>query len=85
MPAITLGDEIAADDKKDENPDQPKDALIGGNPKEGFVHLAALGNQEGMRKHHRQRSQEPHGVEIVGMRAGWSIFHRSGRRSLQFH
>src|SRR6266478_1027720 len=70
MTAPALGDQVAADDEKDKDPDQPEDALVAGDPDEPLVRLAALGDQERMGKHHRQGRQKPHGVEIVGAMAG---------------
>jgi hypothetical protein len=75
MAAIALGHEIAADHEKDEDPNETEDRLIAGDPGEGLVCLAALGDQEGMLKYHRKRGRKPHGVEIVDTLGGGRIRH----------
>src|SRR6266849_7827911 len=79
MTAPALGDQIAADDEKDEDPDQPENALVAGDPHEPLVRLAALGDQEGMRKHHRQGGRKSHGVEIVSAISGGLVGQHGGR------
>src|SRR5712691_7638902 len=79
MTAPALGDQVAADDEKDKDPDQPENALVAGDPHEPLVRLAALGDEERMGKHHRQGGRKSHGVEIVGAMAGGLVGQHCGR------
>src|SRR5207244_2120071 len=52
--APAFGDEIAADDKKYEDADEPEHRLVAANANKPLASLAALGDQERMGKNHRK-------------------------------